>query len=491
MSTRIEWDGRTLCIFAEACASDRIAIEVDGIFFDEQPLAADDSALFRFPFSASGNDQWNVLPRAGRDGSPLLDEPISIYRNHPGLFAAITPPALASLKDANWLLPYATDAMAPEVVVVIPVYNAAEATQACIESVLKHTHGNWRLIIIDDASPDSAVLPVLARYCGRDGINVLRNEANLGFTTTANRGIRAAGDADVVLLNADTEVAAHWLTGLRRAACSRSDIGSVTAVSDNAGAFSVPELERENPWPPGWTHDDAARALWHDAGVAYPLLPTGNGFCMYLRRDVINAIGVLDEAAFPQGYGEENDWCQRAEAAGYLHLIAGNVLVHHLRTQSFGIERRESLGRAGMMVLRERWPNYENAVGATLFSFERRVLDWRVRRCYGAEAPPTTRTLRLIGAVPATPSTSTNDVWVAAIDGTDVVLLRPTDEGWNEIDRRIAEKAAIPASGMPHRQALWEWLQRYGFDAVQIIDRQSHPAMIGSQICRLGIPLHT
>ena len=72
---------------------------------------------------------------------------------------------------------------------------------------------------------------------------------------------------------------------------------------------------------------------------------------------------------------------------GLRHLIAGNVYVHHARSASFGHERRAELGAAGMAVLRERWPNYEADVAATLHSFERRVLDWRVRRIYAtAEA---------------------------------------------------------------------------------------------------------
>lgn len=384
-------------------------------------------------------------------------------------------------------MPYGTNAMGAEVVVVIPVYNAAAAAQACIESVLKHTHGNWRLIVIDDASTDPAIIPVLARFSGRHAINVVRNEANLGFTATANRGIRAAGHADVVLLNADTEVAEHWLTGLRRAAHARADIGSVTAVSNNAGAFSVPELERENPWPQGWTHVDAARALWHDAGHAYPLLPTGNGFCMYLRRNVIDAIGVLDEAAFPQGYGEENDWCQRAEAAGFLHAITGTVLVHHLRTQSFGVKRRESLGHAGMAVLRERWPDYERAVGATLFSFERRVLDWRVRRCYSAALKPARRVLRLVDALPTLPSDAKDDIWIVAIDDGDVVLSRSLDGHWREVDRCPACSRGIAASSLRHRQAIWEWMQRHGFDAIDLADADAHPPGIDQLAQSLGL----
>src|SRR5690606_10762342 len=131
---------------------------------------------------------------------------------------------------------------------------------------------------------------------------------NLGFTATVNRGLAEARDADVVLLNADAEVGPEWLAGLRRAAYSADDIGTATAVSDNAGAFSVPELEQANTLPPAWPFEASARALWQQAGLAYPELPTGNGFCMYVRREVLAVIGGFDAVAFPQGYGEENDF---------------------------------------------------------------------------------------------------------------------------------------------------------------------------------------
>lgn len=86
---------------------------------------------------------------------------------------------------------------------------------------------------------------------------------------------------------------------------------------------------------------------------------------MLIRRQVLDAVGLFDVAAFPQGYGEENDFCQRASACGWRHLIAGNVHVAHARSLSFGSDRRQALGQAGMQVLRERWPNYESDVGRT------------------------------------------------------------------------------------------------------------------------------
>ncbi len=373
-----EWSGRELSVRVDpARGITRVALDLDGSFFSETSVDADGVARFDFPFEPCGRDEVVALARAGRDGEPIGDAPRPLRFDRCDAFA-----------DA--LVPFGVDCAANEVAIVVPVYGAPALVERCLDSVLAHTTGRARLIVIDDASPDDAVAPLLARYATGANISLLRNERNRGFTATANRGIAAAGRADVVLLNADTEVGPNWLTGLRRAAASAGDVATVTAVSDNAGAFSVPELERENPSPSRWTFEDTARALWLDAGHAYPALPTGNGFCMYIRRTVIDAVGMLDEAAFPQGYGEENDFCQRASARGLRHLIAGNVYVHHARSASFGHDRRVQLGAAGMQVLRERWPRYEADVAATLHSYERRVLDWRVRRIFataGADVP--------------------------------------------------------------------------------------------------------
>src|SRR3546814_11876110 len=96
----------------------------------------------------------------------------------------------------------------------------------------------------------------------------------------------------------------------------RSDrIRTVTAISDNAGAFSVP-APGYNEIPEGVDTDMLARAAMDS--VASPVeVPTGNGFCLYIKRDLIDAIGLFDEASFPEGYGEENDFCMRALAAGW------------------------------------------------------------------------------------------------------------------------------------------------------------------------------
>jgi len=129
---------------------------------------------------------------------------------------------------------------------VVPVYNAPRDLVACVESVLAHTAGDYALVLIDDASPDPAIAAYFAELAGRrlPQLVLLRNDRNLGFTGTANRGM-SRSRADVVLLNSDTVVTSGWLDALRRCAASDLRIGTHHAFSNNAEICSFPADLRE------------------------------------------------------------------------------------------------------------------------------------------------------------------------------------------------------------------------------------------------------
>jgi GT2 family glycosyltransferase len=473
------WDGHTLDLAFDADLDDEIALDLDGCHFASAPVDAGRRTRFTFRFSPSAADTFNLLPRVGRAGEPLAAAPFGVVLGKAGIGAAGSVPVHAPNADAARLVPFGSDVAAAEVAIVVPVHNAPELVARCLDALLAHTQGRARLIVIDDASTEPASAPLLARYTGLARVRVLRNERNLGFTATANRGIAEAGRADVVLLNADAEVGPNWLTGLRRAAYAGDDIASATAVSDNAGAFSVPELEHANPLPAAWNFEQCARALWQQAGLAYPELPTGNGFCLYLRRTAIDAVGVLDEAAFPQGYGEENDFCQRAAQAGLRHLIAGNVLVRHARSASFGDERRAALGRAGMAVLRQRWPDYEAEVGRCLFSFERRVLDWRVRRVFAQAVTDNAPKPRLLWVGANAPDWSDAEIWNLRANGDRNELVHD--------GRVVAANTWQAHDPEPSYRALWDWLQVFAIERLLLHERKESAAEI---LCRLlDIPI--
>lgn len=253
-------------------------------------------------------------------------------------------------------------ANAPKVSVVIPVYNGGAAVvERCILSAAQYSD-DAEIVVIDDASTDAAVAQLLQRLRDRGLIRLIVHAENLGYTGTANEALALSGESDVVLLNSDTTVGPSWLRRLRWVAYSQERIGTVSAVSDNAGAMSMPESGKPNSWAPHLTWTEISRGVAQRVNVASIATPTGHGFCMYIRRELVSAIGHFDTDAFPHGYGEENDYSRRAAKAGFENVLAPHVLVAHERSQSFGETRRAELIAVGRSAVDRLHPEYSAAI---------------------------------------------------------------------------------------------------------------------------------
>ncbi len=207
---------------------------------------------------------------------------------------------------------------------------------------------------------------MLAAYRNVANVVLVENTQNLGFVGTVNRGLGLARGIDVLLLNADTVLHAGGLDEMIRVAYAHAEIGTVTAMSNNATIFSYPGPElREAALPDIDWPALAALALTSNAGACEDV-PTGHGFCMLIKNEVISRIGVLDEA-FGRGYGEENDFCARTAAIGYRNVAAGGVIVEHRESVSFGKERA-SLVAQNQPRLNALYPEYTPLIMA----FEKR-----------------------------------------------------------------------------------------------------------------------
>ena len=249
--------------------------------------------------------------------------------------------------------------------VVVPVYNAPEDLARCVDSVLACTQGDYRLMLIDDASPDPAIGRIFDDLARRDlrQLVLMRNERNRGFTGTANRGMMHGSDGghDVVLLNSDTVVTRGWLDALLRCAATSPHIGTITPFSNNAEICSFPRFCEDNRWPEGADPEAVRSALARTAVPTYPELPTGVGFCLFVRRDLIRGIGIFDEDAFGRGYGEENDFCLRAFRAGWRNVLCDDAFVLHLGARSFSADKA-ALVAGNIRVLLDRFPHYQALV---------------------------------------------------------------------------------------------------------------------------------
>jgi O-antigen biosynthesis protein len=248
--------------------------------------------------------------------------------------------------------------------IIIPVFNSHAETAKCLESVYLNTSPHIRVIVIDDFSDDRETIEVLSQARSAFNFHVYRNSTNLGFAGSVNLGIKLAESEDVVILNSDTIVSPGWMTGLKLRAYSAKENGTVTAVSNSAGPFSlksnlcdgiveikdVVRIQRllNNPCSPFLKQNAIC-------------LPTGHGFCMYIKRSMLEATGELDQQAFPHGYGEENDLCLRASMQGFTHRLDTQTFVYHKNAASFG-ERKKSLVSQGRKIIDTRYPYYKKQI---------------------------------------------------------------------------------------------------------------------------------
>lgn len=132
-------------------------------------------------------------------------------------------------------------------VIVVPVFNALAETRRCLKALEATIGRNQPVIVIDDASTDPEMADLIAQQPAR--WTKIKNEKNLGFVASANFGMTLAGGRDVILLNADTQVAAGWLDAIERCAASNERIASITPLTNNGEIASIPEFCRANPWP--------------------------------------------------------------------------------------------------------------------------------------------------------------------------------------------------------------------------------------------------
>lgn len=240
--------------------------------------------------------------------------------------------------------------------IIIPIYNAYEDLQICLESIYRNTNlQHNRLILINDNSPDERIKPFLDEQV-RENVIVIHNEENRGFSNNINLGMAQSKENDVILLNSDTIVTKNWVEKIVECAYSDSMIGTVTPLSNNATLCSVPNFCEENELPKGMSVDQVADIVENCSLKKYPRITVAHGFCMMVKREVIDCIGKFDAETFGRGYGEENDFCNRAEQMGYLHVMCDNTYIYHSGTKSFISKEKEEYIRKHDKILHERYP---------------------------------------------------------------------------------------------------------------------------------------
>lgn len=246
----------------------------------------------------------------------------------------------------------------PVVTIVIPVYQGLKETKNCIESVLKSRNRiAQRIVIMNDCSPNLA-LSFYLEDVEEENKNVIliSNDKNFGFVQSVNKGMKCFEKDDVILLNSDTEVPDGWVDALYESAYVDETIGTVTPFSNNATICSYPRFICDNGIDQYQTVNELANEF-----SKQPLqlvdLPTAHGFCMYIKRDLLNEIGYFDEEKWHKGYAEENEFSVRAYRHGWRNVVTSKTYVKHVGCISFQEDSHRFI-QTNLQKLEALYPDY-------------------------------------------------------------------------------------------------------------------------------------
>lgn len=210
--------------------------------------------------------------------------------------------------------------------IVIPNWNLARDTIACVESLFAAAEGlDVAVIVVDNASTDGSPQALTAAFGQR--VIQLQMPRNLGFTGAVNAGLRYAleqGGAGVLILNNDTVVDREMLAVLGRAAEAHPAAGILgPAIYYMHPSDRVWRLgDRDHRWLPIPLRIPDREAANEVVEATY-----GTGCGMLVRRAVIETIGYLDDRFFM--YYEDADYCKRAVTAGYRVLCIPAARMWH------------------------------------------------------------------------------------------------------------------------------------------------------------------
>jgi glycosyltransferase involved in cell wall biosynthesis/GT2 family glycosyltransferase len=318
--------------------------------------------------------------------------------------------------------------------IVVPVFNGHDALARCLDALRRHTPQRHRMLLVDDASTDPRIVPLLRAFAAqRAGARVIENESNLGFVGAVNTAL-AQSTADVVVLNADTEVTPGWIEGLERCRDSSDAVGVVCPLSNNATLLSVVALDALFA---GDAPEAIASCVSRAAKPTYPRIPTAVGFCMLVRRALLDRTGPLDPA-YGRGYGEENDLSMRAHDLGFEIACCDDVYVHHAGGASFGdVEALDAARERNHRLLDTRWPAYAPTVSRWMRANPLRPAMERINaQCERERLPGRPRVLHVMHAFDSRGGVEQHTrAMIDALKGevaSNVLVPRGYDAGWSD-----------------------------------------------------------
>lgn len=274
----------------------------------------------------------------------------------------------------------------PCVYILVLNYCSLDDTLACVKAIRGITYPNFRLLVIDNQSPDGSGKQLAHAVPPHEFIQTGRN---LGYAGGNNRGIQRAlqdGADYILIVNPDVRLPPD---------CLRDYVGIMSGDADIAGLNSIQlqgnGMDIDRGFRVGVLQPNGRDQERFDAS-AFPSFfesPTLYGAALMLSSAALRQVGGFDPLFF--AYYEEIDLCRRLRLHGFRLVVTPRSPVIHIRTvYAKPLSRRVRFLRLKGYYL-SRLKNREHSIRPTLKAILREIraaLEGRAGTIYPFNAYP-------------------------------------------------------------------------------------------------------
>ena len=224
------------------------------------------------------------------------------------------------------------------VTVVIPNYNGLDYLKKLLDSIFAQTLAFDEIIIVDDASTDQSVLFIKNNY---PSVTIIKNESNLGFVKSVNRGFMCAKSRYICLLNNDIYLANTWLEKAMEPFNSKNNIGAVATNILIANTSSIIDSQGDDYYITGSAlkHNNLQKSVPENTEIVRTF--SACGAAAVYDSDILKEVGLFDE--FFDSYYEDVDLAFRINLYGYKILYTPYAISYHFVSATYGKKPKKML----------------------------------------------------------------------------------------------------------------------------------------------------
>jgi len=235
--------------------------------------------------------------------------------------------------------------------IIVPLWNNVDVTKEFVRSLVEGTRSRVRVIFVDNDSADGTAEYLKSvkdtELCKFETIS---NEDNKGFLKAINQGLELSSAPYVCFSNNDLVFTEGWLSEIISIFDAYPDVGLLNPNSNNLNA-SLPKNK---------TFQEYRNELYEKNKGEMSECAFCIGFCMVIKREVVNKVGGFSEEYLPMFF-EDTDYAMKVNAAGYRKGIALGSYVWHAEHASV-----KKIGNKGEEIFQNSKKIYEGKWGKTL-----------------------------------------------------------------------------------------------------------------------------